>query len=155
MSRKTPTESVRTIDLDHEQLLVLDNRVGARIRVLSGGTWLTEEGRLDDVHVWQGDAITLTTPGRALLEGVGTARIEVMLPRRAGWLARVAQAVRAWRRDGVAPALRGAAVAFSIVVGLGLADGVARGFLHAGAAPPAYAMQDVPTAMPAPPTQSL
>jgi Protein of unknown function (DUF2917) len=100
MSRNQATEVIRTVDLGHEQLLILDNRAGARIRVLSGGSWLTEEGKLGDFHPAPGDALTLSTPGRAVLEAVGSARIEITLPARAGWLARVAQAVAAWRRGG-------------------------------------------------------
>lgn len=97
MSRNPPVESVRIVDLDHEQLLVLCNRNGARIRVLSGGTWLTEEGRLDDVHVRCGDTVTLTAPGRAVIEGLGRARVEVALPQPLAWTERLAQAVNTWR----------------------------------------------------------
>jgi Protein of unknown function (DUF2917) len=132
MSRNT-TETVRTVDLDHEQLLILDNRAGARIRVLSGGTWLTEQGRMDDVHVRPGNAITLSTRGRTVLEGLGRARIEVVLPATAGWISRLAQATEAWPRSLVPLSLRGGAVVLSLVLGLGLTDMVARGMQHAGA----------------------
>ncbi len=104
MSRNPPTELVRTVDLDHEQLLVLCNRNGTRIRVLSGGTWLTEEGRLDDVHVRCGDTVTLTTPGRAVLEGLGRSRIEVASPQPLAWTERLVQAVNAWRDKSRQPA---------------------------------------------------
>jgi hypothetical protein len=104
MSRNPPTESVRIVDLDHEQLLVLCNRNGARIRVLSGGTWLTEEGRLDDVHVQRGDTVTITTPGRAVIEGMGRSRVEVALPQPLAWTGRLVQAVNAWRNKSWQPA---------------------------------------------------
>lgn len=130
MNRKQSTEVIRTVDLDHEQLLILDHSAGARIRVLSGGTWLTEEGRLDDVHALAGDAIRLTSNGRAVLEGLGRTRVEIASPQRSGWRSRVADA---WRLGHAVGTLRGTAVALSLVIGLGVTDLVARGLQHAGA----------------------
>lgn len=139
MNRYLITEVIRTVDLDHEQLLILDHGAGGRIRVLSGGTWLTEEGRLDDVHARAGDEIRLTSSGRAVLEGLGNTRVEIALPQRGGWLARLVRAANTWRFGPAALALRSTAVVLSLVIGLGLTDLVARGLQHTGGTPPAQA----------------
>jgi hypothetical protein len=127
MSHHTQIETVRTVDLDHEQLLVLDDRRGTRARVLFGGAWLTEQGRLDDRFARAGDELQLTQRGRAVLESVGRSRVELVqrAPRHGarlgGWLA----ARLAGRR---LPLLRGVAGLVSLVLALGLPDLLARGF---------------------------
>ncbi|NWG75629.1 MAG: DUF2917 domain-containing protein, partial [Rubrivivax sp.] len=46
-----PGDKITTIELDHDQLLILDGGRGARVRVLRGGAWLTQEGAADDAFV--------------------------------------------------------------------------------------------------------
>jgi hypothetical protein len=78
----------RTIDLGYEQMLLLESRQGARIKVIYGGVWLTEEGRPDDVFAASGDEVALKSRGLAVVEGLGYARVQVSEPP-LGW--------RAWR----------------------------------------------------------
>jgi hypothetical protein len=78
----------RTVDLGYEQMLLLESRQGARIKVIYGGVWLTEEGRPDDVFAASGDEVALKSRGLAVVEGLGYARVQVSEPP-LGW--------RAWR----------------------------------------------------------
>ena len=50
----TPTETIRTIDLGYEQMLIFDGGRGARMRVLYGAAWLTGEGDPVDAIVGAG-----------------------------------------------------------------------------------------------------
>ncbi len=93
------TETIRTIDLGYEQILVFDGGREARVRVLYGATWLTEEGEPGDAVARAGDEMVLHG-GRAVLEGIGPARVQIVsgrpgLLRRAGyWLRRAARRAR-------------------------------------------------------------
>ena len=122
---RIPSETVQTFDLDHEQLLVLTGRRGARVRVLAGGVWLTEESQQADRFARPGGELLLGERGRAVLEGLGPTRIEVAEPVRHGPLRDVPTTLRS--RTGARLVRLGAAVA-SLVLAVGLADGVARGF---------------------------
>jgi hypothetical protein len=109
-------ETVRTIDLGYEQMLVIDGGPGSRVRVLYGATWLTEEGETGDAIVGGGDEVALRG-GRALIEGLAPTRLQILEARssaaaRAGrWLRRAAHKARQ-RLDrlqlGAAAAERGA-----------------------------------------------
>lgn len=133
MNHLTQFETVRTIDLDHEQLLVLDDRRGTRARILFGGAWLTEEGKLDDCFARAGDELLLTQHGRAVIESIGHSRVELVQygPRHG---ARPGSRIAAWLAGRGLP-LRGAAGVLSIVLALGLPDLVARSFLRDQAHP--------------------
>ena len=93
------TETIRTIDLGYEQMLVFDGGRDARVRVLYGAAWLTEEGEPGDAVARAGDEVVLHG-GRAVLEGVGPARVQIVssrpgLMRQAGqWLRRAARRAR-------------------------------------------------------------
>jgi hypothetical protein len=87
----TPATS-RTVDLGYEQLLVLESRPGVRVRVLYGNLWLTEEGRAQDVFAGSGTEIALESNGRAVVEGLGLARVQVIEPAGRASLARLASA---------------------------------------------------------------
>jgi Protein of unknown function (DUF2917) len=132
MNRNMPTETIRTIDLDREQLLVLEDRAGARIRVLSGGLWLTEEGRPDDRFARPGDELVLSEPGRAVLEGLDRSRIEVTPLRFGTLLERVGRRLGALRRSARRFALRGLASVAALVLSIGLSDLLARAFQQPG-----------------------
>ncbi len=84
----------RTIDLDHEQLLALDGRRGTRVKVIYGGVWLTEEGEPGDMFALGGEEVALLRSRRALLEGLGATRVEVIEPVRGGGLRRLARRIR-------------------------------------------------------------
>jgi hypothetical protein len=93
-------ETVRTVDLGYEQMLVFDGGPQARVRVLYGATWLTEEGQAGDAIVSAGDEVALHG-GRALIEGLGPTRVQIVeverrgLAKRTGrWLRRAAHNAR-------------------------------------------------------------
>jgi hypothetical protein len=85
----------RTVDLGYDQLLVLEGRRGTRVRVLYGSLWLTEEGTSQDVFAGSGDEVALKARGRAVIEGLGVARVQVIEPGRSGqfmrWLRSLAR----------------------------------------------------------------
>jgi len=93
-------QTIRTVDLGYEQMLVFDGGPRARVRVLYGATWLTEEGRGEDAIVGAGDEVALHG-GRALIEGLAPTRVQIVEPQRLGltrrtgrWLRRVARSAR-------------------------------------------------------------
>lgn len=78
---------VRTIDLDHEQLLLLDEAAGTRVRVLYGAMWLTEEGTAGDTVVRAGNDALLRSGGRTLIEALSPGRVQLIERRPASGLA--------------------------------------------------------------------
>ncbi len=78
MSHTPPT--ITTIDLDHDQMLVLDNSRhgrGQSVRVLFGGTWLTHEGDSGDAFMHSGAEVRLPD-GRSVLQGLGRTRLQIV-----------------------------------------------------------------------------
>jgi hypothetical protein len=73
-------QTSRTVDLDYDQLMVLEDRPGTRVRVLYGQLWLTEEGRAQDLFIGSGGEVALRGRGRAVLEGLGRARVQLLSP---------------------------------------------------------------------------
>lgn len=69
---------IRTVDLGYEQLLVIEAQRGAVIRVLHGGVWLTEEGLGRDIFAESGDQVLIEGDGRAVVEGLGATRVELV-----------------------------------------------------------------------------
>lgn len=97
---KVKAETVTTIDLGYEQLFVFDGGPGARVRVLYGATWLTEEGQPGDAVVGPGSELALHG-GRALAEGLAPTRLQIVEARPASaarnagrWLRRAAGSLR-------------------------------------------------------------
>jgi hypothetical protein len=95
---RQPLETIRTIQLDYDQIWVFDGGRDARLRVLHGATWLTEEGAAADAVVRAGDEVPLHA-GRTLVEALGPARLEIVerfapraVPR--AWLRRLLRALR-------------------------------------------------------------
>ena len=72
-----PTETVTTIDLGYEQLFVLDGGPAARVRVLYGAMWLTEEGEPADAIVGHGREVVVHG-GRAVAEGLEPSRLQIV-----------------------------------------------------------------------------
>ncbi len=68
----------RTIDLGYEQLFVFEGGPDTRVRVLFGGTWLTEEGAAGDAFVPAGSEVLLHSHGNALIEGLGPTRVQII-----------------------------------------------------------------------------
>ena len=121
--------STRTIDLDHEQLLVLDDSAGASVQVLFGGLWLTEPNHLQDRFGTAGDWLRLESRGRAVLEAIGPTRLRIDEPQREtlvrrwrGWLRRLPRGSRLAPKSG--------AVALALVLAVGQAELVGRGMQH-------------------------
>ncbi len=69
-------QSITTINLDHEQMLILDGGLQSRVRVLYGATWLTEEGETGDTVLRAGGEHALGR-GRALIEGLGPTQLQI------------------------------------------------------------------------------
>lgn len=119
----------RTVDLDHEQLLVIEDQPGARIRVLSGGVWLTEERRAQDRFATSGQDLRLEASGRAVVEAIGPTRTQIIQPA-------CGAAVSGWRAvlrrqfSLRVLALRAAAAALSIVMSVGLPELLGRSAQH-------------------------
>lgn len=132
MTGEWGTMTTRTIDLDHEQLLQLHGRRGTRVKVIYGGVWLTEEGEPNDVFATSGDEVLLHARRQALLEGLGSARIEVIEPAGGRLRALVRRAADAARRLVRTPAWspevpRGTLALLAAVVGIGIPALVAAG----------------------------
>ncbi len=96
---RTTTETVRTIDLGHDQMMVFDGGREGRVRVLFGATWLTQEDDAGDVFLRAGAEVALRG-GRTVIEGLEPTRLQIVGPagRRAAqpavWLQKVWRSVR-------------------------------------------------------------
>lgn len=90
---RTPPETIRTIHLDHDQLLILDSGRDGRVRVLHGGVWLTESGLPGDAVLRAGDEAGVHGQ-RAVLQAHGATAIQLVSGRARpmAWWPRV----RAW-----------------------------------------------------------
>lgn len=106
-------QTVTTIDLEHEQLLVLDGPRRGRVRVLHGAAWLTEDAEAGDVVLCAGSE-HVSRGGRTLIEALGASQVQIELApasparRFAQWLGSVvqgAQAAVARLQMGPAPSL--------------------------------------------------
>lgn len=87
----TRTETVRTIDLGYEQMLLFDSGPGSRVRVLYGATWLTEAGDASDRILRTGDELELQGDGPGLIEGLQFSRVQISARGSDGWLRRIAR----------------------------------------------------------------
>lgn len=66
--------------LPESRVLRLPDARGHRIASLSGDVWITEESRQDDIILHAGEAVTLRSPGAALIMAFSSADIEVVPP---------------------------------------------------------------------------
>jgi len=73
----TTTETIRTIDLGHDQTMIVDGGRDGRVRVLFGATWLTQEGDADDAILRVGAEVTLRR-GRIVIEGLEPTRLQIV-----------------------------------------------------------------------------
>jgi hypothetical protein len=117
--------SHRTQELAHQQLLVLADRPGTRIKVISGGAWLTEEGQPEDRFAQAGEELRVTRRGRAIVEGIGRTRLQLVQPvssmaRRLG--------TRLSAPHDMLP--RAFALVLSLAIALGLPELLARSFMQ-------------------------
>jgi hypothetical protein len=72
--------SLRTVDLGHEQMLVIDDRPGTRVDVLLGGVWLTEERCWQDRFASAGEWLRVESHGRTVVEAIGPTRVALAEP---------------------------------------------------------------------------
>lgn len=125
MSSHRLNQRVRTVNLDHDQLMVFSDPAGTCIEVLFGGLWLTEERCAQDRIVCAGQALQLRCDGRAVAESLGPTRLRVIEPAR-----RIGSALRAawqrWRPSVPALAPRSLALLLALVLGIGLPELIAR-----------------------------
>jgi len=121
--------AVRTLALDPLQLLVIANRPGTRIKVLSGRVWLTEQGQPGDQFALAGEELQLTGRGRSVVEGLGSARVQVIEPPRA-WAVRVSSWLTALRRERGTVAARAVALSLAFVLTIGVPELLVRGLQH-------------------------
>lgn len=103
MSRRQHPQSVRTIDLDHEQLMILDGKPGTRLKVLYGGMWLTTDGDREDRFPSSGDEVAVMAHRQSLLQAIGRTRVELIEPVRPHALRRAFEALRRWLQPAVDP----------------------------------------------------
>jgi hypothetical protein len=90
------TETIRTIDLGPDQMLVFDGGRDGRVRVLFGATWLTHEGEADDTILRAGAELALHR-GRTVIEGLEPTRLQIV-ERSSGHMAQPAALLRTlWR----------------------------------------------------------
>lgn len=112
----TQGDTITTIDLDHDQLLILDGGREGRIRVLHGAAWLTHEDVADDAFVPAGGEVVLG-PGRTVLGAIGAARVQWvercgsraagLAARLACWARRARRQIARWQLGPVGGACRG------------------------------------------------
>jgi hypothetical protein len=81
------TMSLQTIDLGYDQLLVLREQRGLKVRVLYGGVWLTEEGEPTDRFLSGGEATQVGRDGATVIEALAPTRLELLRGSapRTGW----------------------------------------------------------------------
>jgi hypothetical protein len=78
MKEVSEITTTRTINLDHDQLLVLEDGTGTRVRVLFGGVWLTEGSDHRDHFLSTGDDLALHTRQRTVIEPRMPACIQIV-----------------------------------------------------------------------------
>jgi hypothetical protein len=88
---RVAAQRIRTIDLDHDQVLILEGGHGDLVSVLSGRAWLTAEGDTADTILCAGGAWPLRR-GRTVIEGLDPARVQITAA-----AARVAPWAYLWR----------------------------------------------------------
>lgn len=76
---KDTTIATSTLDLGDGQLHVVEAGRDARLRVLQGAAWLTVEGDPADAVLTAGSEVALCH-GRSLIEGVGSTRVQLVVP---------------------------------------------------------------------------
>lgn len=87
--------TVRTVDLDRDQLLMLEAAPGTRVRVLYGSIWLTAERDQQDYFARTGEELVVDEAApSAMIESLGLTRLEIhrALPRR--WMPETLAALR-------------------------------------------------------------
>jgi Protein of unknown function (DUF2917) len=74
----TEAMTLRTFDLPGGTLLPFHSAPGARVRILYGRIWMTEEGSKRDAFLASGEEVALGTRGLAVIEALGPARVQLI-----------------------------------------------------------------------------
>lgn len=122
--------AARTHALDAQQLIVLSNRPGTRIKVLAGRVWLTEEGQAGDQFAVAGEELCLSGRGRSIVEALGSARVQLVVPTRA-WVERLSARLASLLRQRSPVLARGLMLALSLLLSVGVAELLVRGMQQA------------------------
>lgn len=103
---------VETVDLGYDQMWLIEAQPQARMRVLYGGVWLTEQGHYQDVIVGGAEEVVLQSRGAALVQALAPSRVQLIeYPGRWQRMLIVARTAMADRLAAAASALRPAAAA--------------------------------------------
>lgn len=86
--------TVRTVDLDREQLLVVESARGTRVRVLYGSIWLTAERDQQDYFARTGDELLVDGAPSAMIESLGLTRLEIHRPLPRRWFSEMLGSLR-------------------------------------------------------------
>lgn len=135
--------NVHTHTLDPQHLIVLADRPGTRLKVLAGRVWLTEEGQPGDQFAVAGEELRIAGRGRSIVEGLGSARVQVIEPAR-GWATRLSAALALWRRESDRVAVRAGALSLSLLLALGVPEPLVRGLPPIGTGIVLAAAADAP-----------
>lgn len=131
-SLRTPSRT-RTVDMDHDQMLIVEDRPGTRIDVYYGGLWLTEERQLQDRFVTPSAPAHIESSGRAIAQAIGRTRARIVEPARE-------LSGRGWRQLLRLPlrlnqlVARAGAVVVAVVLSLALPEVLLRHKVDAGSA---------------------
>jgi hypothetical protein len=82
LHQRRPLPLTRTVDLDHDQMLILEGTPRTRVKVIYGGVWLTAEGDPGDHFPRGGDEVALNTRGRAIFQALAKTRLQIIEPAR-------------------------------------------------------------------------
>jgi hypothetical protein len=124
MSSRRLHHSARTVDLDHDQLMVFSDPRGTCIEVLFGGVWLTEERCAQDHIASSGQALRLQSNGLAVVEPFGPTRLRVTAPAHLGSVLR--SAWQRWRPALAALAPRSMAALLALLLSVSLPEFLGR-----------------------------
>src|SRR5262245_12907172 len=94
MRYESDAVSIRTVELERDQLLVIQGGRWKRLKVIYGGLWLTSEGDLQDRLPRAGESVVLEERGRSVAQAFGFTRVELTESIRRRPLQRVAETFR-------------------------------------------------------------
>lgn len=84
--------------LEQDAVMSLERAAGTRLTVHAGRVWITESGWPDDVFLERGQHYLVTTPGRVVVEALGTrALLDVSVPGAAAAQRTPARGAARWR----------------------------------------------------------
>ncbi len=124
-------QSIRNLHLADAQMLFIEGHPGARVRVLSGGLWVTEPGRAVARFVRPPEEVSLVQRGGLVLEGVGHCTVEVAQPL-LRWTRGALGHRATLRRNATRLLANGLVLAVALAIGVGAPEMLARGLQKTG-----------------------